>query len=203
MPLATVLRVPAIVACTLVVIGISATISMLEPVLALHLSGLGVTPARLGLIYGAAAVVTTTLHPVCGRLSDRLGSRRLTMLGLLMVACMIPLLGQARSYGSALVLFVISAAAATFVITPSLAYMGEATSGAGVRSFGISYGLYNLAWGAGLLGGPALGGFLFERLGFAALTIAWAPMLIAARWRLGRAAAPIPTSFRSEPTRNR
>jgi len=181
-PLGTVLRVPAIVACAFVVIAISATISMLEPVLALYLAGLGVTPARLGLIYGCAAVVTTTLHPVTGRLSDRLGSRRLTMMGLLMVACMIPILGQAASYASALVLFVVSAAAATFVITPSLAYMGEATSDAGVRSFGISYGLYNLAWGAGLLGGPALGGFMFERLGFSTLTLVWAPMLVVAWW---------------------
>ena len=40
------------------------------------------------------------------------------------------------------------------------------TTDAGVRSFGVAYGLYNLAWGAGLLGGPALGGFLFERMGF-------------------------------------
>jgi DHA1 family solute carrier family 18 vesicular amine transporter 1/2 len=185
-PLGLVLRVPAIAACALVVVGISATISMLEPVLALQMSGLGVKPARLGLIYGAAAVVTMALNPVSGRLSDRVGARRLTMVGLLMTGCMIPILGQAWSYSSALVLFVICAASATFVITPSLAYMGEATSDAGVRSFGVSYGLYNVAWGAGLLGGPAVGGFLFEHVGFARLTLAWAPILIVARWWLGR-----------------
>jgi MFS family permease len=95
-------------------------------------------------------------------------------------------LGLAWSYQSALILFVICAASGTFVITPSLAYMGEATSDAGVRSFGVAYGLYNLAWGAGLLGGPALGGFLFERMGFAALMLAWAPLLVVVRWLLGR-----------------
>src|SRR5206468_1690548 len=63
-PLGMVLRVPSIAACALVVIGISSTISMLEPVLALHLAGFGVNPARLGLIYGAAAVVTTMLNPI-------------------------------------------------------------------------------------------------------------------------------------------
>ena len=51
------------------------------------------------------------------------------------------------------------------IITPSLAYMAEATSSAGAGSFGVGYGLYNMAWGVGLLGGPALGGFLFERIG--------------------------------------
>src|SRR5262245_29640058 len=41
-PLAMVVRVPAIAACALAVVGISATITMLEPILALHLAELGV-----------------------------------------------------------------------------------------------------------------------------------------------------------------
>src|SRR4029450_9058257 len=49
-----------------------------------------------------------------------------------------------------------------------------------LASFGVAYGLYNVAWGAGLLGGPALGGFLLERLGFGALTLAWAPGVVMA-----------------------
>ena len=46
-------------------------------------------------------------------------------------------------------------AALSLVVTPSLAYMAEATSDAGVGSFGVAYGLYNVAWGVGLLAGPA------------------------------------------------
>jgi MFS transporter, DHA1 family, solute carrier family 18 (vesicular amine transporter), member 1/2 len=174
-PISMVLRVPAIAACALAVVTISSTLSMLEPVLALHLNSLGVNPGRIGLAYGAAAVVTTGLHPVCGRLADRAGARRITMLGLVLSACMLPLLGHAWSFPSAVGLFILQVAAATFVVTPSLAYMGEATSDAGVSSFGVAYGLYNLAWGAGLLSGPALGGFLFERIGFQNLAFAWAP----------------------------
>ena len=176
-PIRLVLRVPAIAACAVVVVAISSTISMLEPVLSLHLNMLGVNPGRVGLIYGAAAVVTATMHPICGRLTDRVGSRRLTIFGLLASACMLPLLAQAWSYGSALGLYVGVAAAGAFILTPSLTFMGEATSDAGVRSFGVSYGLYNLAWGAGLLSGPAIGGFLFERIGFRSLLVAWAPLL--------------------------
>ncbi len=172
-----VLRVPAIAACALAVVTISATLSMLEPVLALHLGTLGVNPGRIGLIYGAAAVATTALHPVCGRLADRFGARRITMIGLVLSACMLPILGHAWSFQSAVWLFVAQVAVATFVVTPSLAYMGEATNDAGVRSFGVAYGLYNLAWGAGLLSGPAIGGFLFERIGFQNVAYAWAPPL--------------------------
>ena len=64
--------------------------------------------------------------------------------------------------------------------------MAEATSAAGIDSFGVAYGLYNMAWGAGLLSGPALGGFLFERLGFSGLALAWAPGLAVVTWWLGR-----------------
>jgi len=188
-PLGMVLRVPAIAACALAVVGISATITMLEPILALQLAGLGVNPARLGAIYGAAAVVTSLCHPFVGPLADRWGARRTMMLGFAMTAITIALLGQAWSYLSALVMFVVCAACGTFIITPSLAYMGEATSDAGVRSFGVAYGLYNLAWGAGLLGGPAVGGFLFERVGFSRLLLGWAPALVAVRWVLGRVGA--------------
>jgi MFS family permease len=176
-PVGMVLRVPAIAACAVTVVAISGTVSMLEPVLSLYLNTIGVNPARVGMLYGAAAVVTTSLHPLCGRLADRFGARRMTMFGLIATAVMIPILGQAWSYQSALVFYVFAAAAAAFVITPSLAYMGEATTDAGVQSFGVAYGLYNLAWGAGLLAGPAIGGFLFERMGFSRLLVAWAPAI--------------------------
>src|SRR5437867_6732633 len=96
-PVGIVLRVPAIAACALAVVAISSTISMLEPVLSLYLNTLGVNPARVGMLYGTAAVVTTSLHPFCGRLADRFGARRMTMIGLVATACMIPVLGQAWS----------------------------------------------------------------------------------------------------------
>jgi MFS family permease len=43
-----------------------------------------------------------------------------------------------------------------------------------------------MAWGAGLLTGPALAGFIFERRGFAWLTLLWAPMLLVVSVLLAR-----------------
>ena len=114
------------------------------------------------------------------------------MVGLALTAGMLPLLGRAWSFESALVFYVLQAAIAAVVITPSLAYMAEATSAAGLGSFGVAYGLYNVAWGAGLLAGPALGGFLFERIGFPALTLAWASVIVAVAVGLARARRPEP-----------
>jgi multidrug resistance protein len=177
-PVLAVLRVPAIGACAAAVVLAASTMSMLEPVLALHLQRLGVNPARIGLAFGCAGIASATLHPLYGRWSDRLGARRLTLWGLVVSACVLPLIGLIAGFASAIPIFVVQTSALALVIAPSLAYMGEATSSAGLESFGVAYGLYNVAWGIGLLGGPALGGFLFEHLGVQRLALWWSPAIL-------------------------
>jgi multidrug resistance protein len=169
-----ILREPAVASCVAAVVVAASTMSMLEPVLSLWLAAhLALTPGRVGLVFGVAAVATTALHPLYGRLADRWGGRRLTMLGLAAAALTLPLMSRAWSFESAVGLNVLQAAAGALAITPSLAYMAEATSQTGAKSFGVAYGLYNFAWGVGLLAGPAIGGFAFERLGFPRLTLYW------------------------------
>jgi DHA1 family solute carrier family 18 vesicular amine transporter 1/2 len=185
-PVASIVRLPAVGACAAAVVLAAATISMLEPVLALQLESLGVNPGRVGVVFGVAALASAGLHPVGGRLADRFGARRLTLWGLVIFAAVLPLLGLTWNFESAIVFYVIQAAAMALVIAPSIAYMGDAASTAGIGSFGVAYGLYNVAWGTGLLGGPALGGFLFERLGFGRLMLAWAPAVVMATLLIAR-----------------
>jgi multidrug resistance protein len=178
-PLGVVLRSRPVVICTAVVVAISGTLTMEEPVVPLYLNGkLGLGPAQIGLLFGCSAVVSAIMHPVYGRLADRWGSRRMMLTGLPLVALGLPLLNLVWNYPSAIAIFVVQASLVAIVITPSLAFMAEAVAGAGVGSFGVGYGLYNMAWGAGLLCGPAIAGFVYERAGFAVLTLAWAPMLL-------------------------
>jgi multidrug resistance protein len=185
-PMRVVVATPAIAACAIAVLGISATLSMLEPVLALRLATFGIGPGRIGMLFGAGAVVSALLHPLIGRAADRWGARRLTLWGLVATAISVAAIGQTWSFASALWLFPLGAASGALVITPSLTYMGEATTRAGIESFGVAYGIYNMAWGAGLLGGPAVGGFLYERIGFSWLALAWAPALLLVTWLLVR-----------------
>jgi MFS family permease len=178
-PILAIVREPAVATCAVVVIVAASTAAMLEPVLALWFaSDLGLGPARIGLVFGVAAVASTILHPLYGGFADRWGARRMTLVGLALMASLLPVLARAWSFESAVALFVLQAAAIALVVTPSLAYMADVVSSVGAGSFGVAYGLYNFAWGVGLLVGPALGGFLFERLGFTALTLAWAPVAL-------------------------
>jgi DHA1 family solute carrier family 18 vesicular amine transporter 1/2 len=180
-PIRIVLRTPDVLSCAAAVIVMASTISMLEPVLALHLGiDLGVAPARIGTMFGIAAIATMALNPIYGRWADKWGARKLMTLGLVLMACMMPLLSTAANFPTIVALFVLQASAGAMAITPSLAYMGDAASEAGLGSFGVSYGLFNMAWGVGMLGGPAVGGFLFERFGFTGLTLSWAPCVVCA-----------------------
>jgi MFS family permease len=167
---------------------------MQEPVMPLFLTArLGIGPARIGLLFGCGAVAAAIMHPIYGRLADRWGGRRLMLAGLPLVACVLPLINLTWSYPSTIAFFVFNTMAVAMVITPSLTFMAEAVSAAGVGSFGVGYGLYNMAWGAGLLGGPAIAGFVYERAGFATLTLVWAPMLLLVAVLLARVqSAPAP-----------
>jgi multidrug resistance protein len=186
-PILTIVREPAVTTCALIVIVGASTAAMLEPVLSLWLaSDLGLGPARVGLVFGVAAVASTVLHPVYGGLADRWGARRMTLVGLVLMASFLPVVSRAWSFESAVALFVVQAAAIALVVTPSLAYMADVVSSVGTGSFGVAYGLYNFAWGVGLLVGPAAGGFLFERLGFSTLTFVWAPVVLVATAVLAR-----------------
>jgi DHA1 family solute carrier family 18 vesicular amine transporter 1/2 len=183
----SVLRVADVARCAGFVIVAATTMAMFEPVLPLFFArSLGLSPARIGLLFGAGAIASTVMPFVYGPLAARWGARRLTIAGLLLTALGLPMLALARGFRSALVLIVLEWMATALIITPSLAYMAEVTSFAGAAAYGVGYGLYNTAWAIGLLAGPTAGGFLLERLGFGQLMLAWAPSVVAMTILLAR-----------------
>jgi DHA1 family solute carrier family 18 vesicular amine transporter 1/2 len=176
---AALLRVPSVASCAIAVVVAGATIAMLEPVLPLFLAdSLGLGPARIGVVFGIAAVASTALHPLFGHLADRWGGWRLMIVGLIAIGTVLPLLSSTSTFGSMIALYTLEAVAVSLVVTPSLAFMAETISAAGVASFGVAYGVYNFAWALGLLAGPATGGFLYEKMGFQKLSLLWAPVVL-------------------------
>lgn len=174
-----VLSVRAVAVCASAVVLGGGTLAMLEPVLSLFLGNdLGLSPARVGLVFGSGAVVSALLHPLFGRVADRTGGRRLMLVGLVGIALLMPLLTRITGFPSAVAAHVCFTLAVAMMVTPSLAYMADAMTAAGVQSFGIAYGVYNFAWALGLLLGPAIGGAAYERAGFTPLVLTWAALLL-------------------------
>ena len=173
------LRVRAVAICACAVMLGGGTLAMLEPTLSLYLGEhVGLGPSRIGLVFGASAVIAAILHPIVGRIADRKGGRWLMHAGLVGMAVMLPALYQISTFPRALAINAVFTVAIAAMITPSLTYMAEATSQAGVKSFGVAYGAYNVAWAIGLLVGPSIGGAAYERFGFQALTWVWAACLL-------------------------
>jgi len=179
-PMRRVLTHRPVFICALVVIAGGGTIAMLEPIIPLLLHArLGLGPASIGTLFGIASIASTTMHPIYGRLSDRWGGRRLMLVGLIGSALVLPLLSFAGDFKTAAFAMVPMWMVFSMIVTPSLAYMAEVASAAGFESYGVVYGVYNMAWAVGLMVAPALGGFLFERIGFEPLSIGWGVLLVA------------------------
>ena len=123
-------------------------------------------------------MVSAMLHPALGRIADRVGGRRLMIAGLAGIAAMLPVLSLISNFTNAAIIYSAFTVPIVMMVTPSLAYMADATSASGVRSFGVAYGVYNFAWALGLLVGPSIGGAAYERAGFAPLMWAWAATLL-------------------------
>jgi MFS family permease len=153
---------------------------MLEPVIPLVMKArAGLGPGAIGMLFGIAAVASTAMHPIYGRLSDRWGGRRLMLIGLIGAALVLPILNVATDFRSAALAMVPMWMIFSMIVTPSLAYMAEVASAAGFKAYGVVYGVYNMAWAVGLMMAPALGGFVLERAGLGALTIGWSVFLLA------------------------
>jgi DHA1 family solute carrier family 18 vesicular amine transporter 1/2 len=183
----SVIQTPPVAVCAAYVVIMGATLAMLEPVLPLFFTTrLGLSPSQIGLLFGAAAVALIVMPIVYGPLVGRWGSRRLVRLGLILMAIWLPMLALAVGLKSALALMVIEWMIVPLAMTPSLAYMADVTSIDGADAYGVGYGVYNTAWAIGLLIGPALGGFAFDRVGFAALLAGWGSAAILLTVALGR-----------------
>lgn len=197
-PLRAIVSVPAVTVCAIAIAVGGGTVAMLEPVLALHFaSQLGLGPARIGLVFGAGAVVAAILHPVFGRVADRVGGRRLTLAGLGAIGATLPLLAFISSFQTAVALYAFSVIAISMMIAPSLAFMAEAVALTGDQSFGVAYGLYNFAWALGLLIGPSMGAAIYERTSFTTLASVWSPAVLVVAFALSRV-APSPAAARLE-----
>jgi DHA1 family solute carrier family 18 vesicular amine transporter 1/2 len=178
-PIGTLLSHPQVATCIVVVLLMAATMTMFEPLFVLFLQDtLHIGPGRVGTLFAAAALANTFVHPVVGRMADAWGARRLAGIGLLASAAALPIVAHTWSFQSAVVLCVLQAAAFALVGAPSLTFMADATSEAGLGSFGTAYGLYNAVWAVGLLSGPTIGGYLYERMRFSSLALGWAAVVV-------------------------
>ena len=171
---------------------------MLEPVLPLFLNGkLGLGPARIGLLFGCAAVASALLHPIYGRLADRWGGRRLMLVGLLLVGVRCRCCTVTWSYSSddRLLRPATPRGGAGHHAVAGVHGRGGRRPPASGRSVSATA---STTWrgASDCSAAPRSAASLFERVGFATLTLLWAPLLLIVSALLTRVEFSVPGTRR-------
>jgi MFS family permease len=132
---------------------------VLDVLVPLRLDDLGVGEAGVAATFLVAAAMEGGVSPVVGRLADRRGSLvpiRMGLLGATVIVLIVPLPSVALLCAALLV-----AATAAFGAfwAPAMALLSDAAERVGADQ-GLAFGLVNLAWAVGMVGGAAGGGAL-------------------------------------------
>jgi DHA1 family solute carrier family 18 vesicular amine transporter 1/2 len=193
--LGALLRDRSVLAAALVVVLAAGGWGLLEPLLPINLTRLGVSGFLIGLIFTVATIMYGVASPFVDRIAERYGLRPTMVFGLLMTALTLPLLGLSTSIvwvGIALTVVEVSTA---FAFNASMSELAEVVDRRGSSSYGSVYAVYNLAYATGSIGSDALAGVLAHLslmaalLGTAATILVCMPLLYFGRPAPGRLAA--------------
>ena len=125
----------------------------------LLLIDLKANPVELGLVGTLASLVHMSMAHLMGRLSDRIGRRRLIIAAPVIFSATCLLMTQVREIWVILILSVVNGFCLC-IYWPSLqAWIADRQTGTGLAR---NIGSFNLSWTAATLAGPILSGFLYS-----------------------------------------
>ena len=136
-------------------------IGAIDVLVPLRLDDLGASGLTIGALFVAAAAVEGLLNPVIGRQSDVRGRLPLIRIGLVgagVTSLTLPLPSAVWLLGALLLVAVVWL---SFFWAPAAAMLSDASDSLGLDQ-GFAFGIMNLAWAAGQVGGGAAGGALAD-----------------------------------------
>ena len=176
--LTTVLRDRSIMLVSLVESAQYLVFGAIEAFLALFAASLGIPAWQIGVILGVQLVSIVFAKPLMGKLSDRVGRRRVILPGLLIGAASVVLLPFAPSFIGLSVLSLAFGIGFATVTSPTSALVADLTRDG---RYGSSMGVLRTVMDVGQSIGPVLTGFMIGVAGYgSAFTLLAAILLLAA-----------------------
>ncbi len=172
----SVLRVPGSLSIVLAVAVGAAVLSAIEPVLPVHL---GASALTVGLLFGLAALASIIANPIVGRLVATASPRLLIGTGVVAVAAALTVTGFATELWQTCIGMVLLGFSSALLLAPATTLISEQGHKSKPQTLGGSFALYNLAYAAGLAGGPLLTGITTGLWGFTAAMVITAATLAA------------------------
>jgi len=130
----------------------SAAWTVVETLVPVHVAQGGADPAGIGVLFTITTAIYGLSAPLVMWIVGRIGIRRTALLGTVVMALTVPLIGLSTN------LFAIAAAttavqvAYALLLNPQSAAMGDAVENRGLRSYCAVYSVYNVAYTVGTIG---------------------------------------------------
>ncbi len=180
--LITVLRDRGIMLVSLVEAAQYLVFGAIEAFLALFAASLGIPAWQIGIILGVQLVSIVFAKPLMGRVSDRVGRRRVILPGLLIGAASVVLLPYFPSFVGLSVLSLAFGLGFATVTSSTAALVADLTRDG---RYGSSMGVLRTVMDVGQSIGPVLTGFMVGVAGYASAFTLLAAILVAAALMLG------------------
>ncbi len=145
--------------------------SLVAPFFPSYAMNLGASYTLLGLIVSIYGAVQLIVQVPIGRLSDRLGRRKILLLGLTTFTFLPPLYIYADNAYALLFIRALGGVGAAFVWPVAMALIIDQSR---AHSRGAAMGFYNAAFFSALALGPFIGGVLYDLMGYRAPFYFWA-----------------------------
>jgi MFS transporter, DHA1 family, solute carrier family 18 (vesicular amine transporter), member 1/2 len=140
--------------------------ALLESVLPLHFDRvMKLSASQIGLFFGAAALAHMSTSPLMGGLSDRIGRKRVLIIGLVLALFLIPLPALFHRVSAVIVVMMGLGVTASFIMSPVSPAMADAVDKMGSAQYGTVFALINFAYALGTMVGPLAGSVGVEVFG--------------------------------------
>lgn len=129
------------------------------PVLPFYAENIGASPAQLGLLMAAYSVMQLLFAPMWGRLSDRIGRKRVILIGIFGLAISFFLMAASSALWMLFAARIIGGFLSSANMPAVMAYVADITL---PEDRGKGMGIIGAAIGLGFIFGPAIGGIFSE-----------------------------------------
>jgi DHA1 family multidrug resistance protein-like MFS transporter len=154
-----VFRRPALLALGIVEAALYLGLRANKAFLPLYAISVGINPAQIGVLFSIQVVATLLTQPIGGHLSDRVGRKPAVLVGLLLVAGVLPLMVMTRDLFALAVLSVFLGLGEAAVM-PSIITLGTELSSK--SNYGSTLGMLDAMDNVGKALGPILAGLLLS-----------------------------------------
>lgn len=134
-------------------------IGLVVPIMPTYMNELGISGSTVGLLVASFSLAQLLISPFAGRLSDRIGRKKVIVAGLIVFAISELIFGLANVPWLLFVSRLLGGAGAALIMPAVMAYVADTTS---FEERAKGMGLINAAITTGFIIGPGIGGYLAE-----------------------------------------